>query len=131
MKCSPRIVFLWVWQLLVQVIVSGSALPQQKTWGAWNHLDIFKSRVQVKIFCFPHAEKSSVVFLRNVMCFWPQFIFTFIDFGQFCNFANLTHFTMSFVCVLVCWFLFVCFIIALMLHKCLSYLYHKLQSCDQ
>lgn len=82
-NADQELCFLRVWQLSVQVIVSGRAVPQQRALDAWNHLTTFKSRL--KMYCFPHTKKSSVVFLRNVMCFWPQFRFTFLGFGEHCK----------------------------------------------
>lgn len=57
---------------------------------------------RLKIYCFPHIKKSSVVFLRNVMCFWPQFRFAFLDFGELCK---IDTFYCRFSVFVLLWFL--------------------------
>ena len=92
LNVDQKLCFLWVWQLSVQVIASGRAVPQQETSDAWNLLKTFKGRLKMCIF-----SSYSVIFLRNVVCFWPQLRFSFLDFGEHYQIDTFYHWFSVFI----------------------------------
>lgn len=92
--------FLWVWQLSVQVFVSGRAVPQQEPLNAWNHLNTL--RVDLKCIVFPILQ-SLHFFSWEIVCSFDNNL----DLHSLTleNLAKLTYFTIDFLS-LFCWSFF-------------------------